>query len=254
MDLATLIGLVGSAAVIVGAMLLGGSLSAFFNVPSIIVVFGGTLMVTLAHQKMGRVLGLMGVVKNTLFDRQQPVDALIPLIVSLAQKARKEGLVSLEGEDIADAFMARGIRLGVDGLSPELVTDTLSSELSALKKRHEYGHKILRFMAATAPSMGMIGTLIGLVQMLRTLDDPSAIGPSMAVALLTTLYGAVLAFVVFNPLAEKLESRTKDEVAAKSLVIAGVASILAGDNSMAIQSKLEAFLAPAQREKLAKAS
>ncbi len=254
MDIATLIGLLGGLAVIVGAMLLGGSISAFFNVPSIVVVFGGTLAVTIAHQKLGRTLGLVGVLKNALFDKQQPVEKLIPLIVSLAQKARKEGLVSLEGEDISDPFMARGIRLGVDGLSPELVTETLSGELQALKKRHEYGHKILRFMAATAPSMGMIGTLIGLVQMLRTLDDPSSIGPAMAVALLTTLYGAVMAFVIFNPLAEKLESRTKDEVASKSLVIAGVASILAGDNSMAIQSKLESFLAPAQREKLAKGS
>ena len=248
MDLATLIGLISAFGVIVAAMLMGGSVGAFFNVPSVLMVVGGTIGATLVQQKLKHVLGAMGVAAQAFFDRSQPDEKLIPVIVNLAQKARKEGLVSLEGEDISDEFMARGIRLGVDGLSPELVTAALKSELASVKRRHERGQRIFRFMAATAPSMGMIGTLVGLVQMLRTLDDPSSIGPAMAVALLTTLYGAVLAFVIFGPIAEKLENRTGEEVASKSLVIAGVASILQGDNSMAIQSKLEAFLAPKQRD------
>ncbi len=247
MDIATLIGLIGSFAIIISAMVMGGSADAFINAPSLLIVVGGTLAVTLVHQKLGPVFGAFKSVANAFFDKSQSTDELIPAIVNLAQKARKEGLVSLEGEEIADEFMSRGIRLGVDGLSPELVTATLRNELSSLKKRHEVGQKVFRFMAGTAPSMGMIGTLVGLVQMLRTLDDPSAIGPSMAVALLTTLYGAILAFVVFNPLAEKLENRTLEEVTSKTLTIAGVASILQGDNSMAIQSKLEAYLAPGAR-------
>ncbi len=247
MDIATLIGLVAGFGVIVATMIMGGSISAFFNVPGIVIVFGGTVAAACINQRLKHVLSAAKVTVNAFLDRAKPVQDLIPLIVSLAQKARKEGLVSLEGENIPDPFMARGVQLGVDGLSPEVVTATLASEISSLRRRHEVGQKVLRFMGTTAPSMGMIGTLIGLVQMLRTLDDPSSIGPAMAVALLTTLYGAILAFVVFNPLADKLENRTNEEVASKRLVIEGISSILQGDNSMVIQSKLESFLAPSQR-------
>ena len=147
--------------------------------------------------------------------------------------------------------MAGGVRLGVDGLSPELITETLKGELSAMKERHERGQQIFKFMSATAPSMGLIGTIIGLVQMLQNLDDPDSIGPAMAVALLTTLYGAILAFVVYGLIGEKLANRTAEEVAVKKPAIAGVESILKGDNSMVIQSKLESFLSPEERETLA---
>ncbi len=159
--------------------------------------------------------------------------------------------MALEGETIDDPFMARGVRLGVDGLSPELITETLKGELSAINARHERGQQLFKFMTATAPSMGLIGTIIGLVQMLQNLDDPDSIGPAMAVALLTTLYGAILAFVVYGPIVEKLANRTAEEVAVKKLAIAGVESILKGDNSMVIQSKLESFLSPEERESLA---
>ena len=185
---------------------------------------------------------------NAFFDKSTDSSKLVPMIIDLATKARKDGVVSLENEPIDDPFIARGVRLGADGLSPEMVKATLTAELISLKDRHERGHRIFRFMAATAPSMGMIGTLVGLVQMLRTLDDPDKIGPSMAVALLTTMYGAILAFVVFNPIAEKLSNRTIEEVAVKKLAIAGIESILKGDNTLVIQSKLDAYLAPTQRE------
>jgi chemotaxis protein MotA len=176
---------------------------------------------------------------------------MVPLIIDLAAKARKEGLVALEGEQIDDPFMARGVRLGVDGLSPELIKETLTGELAALKDRHDRGQRIFKFMCSTAASMGLIGTIVGLVQMLQKLDDPDSIGPAMAVALLTTLYGAVLVFLVYGPIAEKLINRTSEEVAIKKLAIAGVESILKGDNSMVIQSKLESFLSPEERESLA---
>ncbi len=254
MDIATLIGLVGAFGIIIAAMVMGGSVTAFLNAPSMLIVFAGTIAVAMVNQKLGAVMGAFKSVMNAFFDKGRPPEELIPVIIGLAQKARKEGLVALEGEEIPDAFMARGVRLGVDGLSPEIVTATLKSELASLKKRHQVGQKVFRFMGATAPSMGMIGTLVGLVQMLRTLDDPSAIGPAMAVALLTTLYGAILAFVVFNPLADKLENRTAEEVVVKSLTIEGIGSILQGDNTMVIQSKLEAFLAPKVREGLAEKS
>ena len=141
----------------------------------------------------------------------------------------------------------------MDGLSPEVIHATLSTELSALRKRHERGHKTFRFMGATAPAMGMVGTLIGLVQMLQTLEDPAAIGPAMAIALLTTLYGAILAFLIFNPIAQKLEIRTNEETAQKTLAIVGVESILKGDNTLVIRSKLESFLSPTERDARAEA-
>ena len=247
MDLATLIGIVLGFGLVIGSMALGGSVTAFFNVPGLLIVLGGTFAATFIMEKMKNVLSAFKVLMNVFFDRGGPLEELVPVITDLATKARKEGLVSLEGENIPDDFMARGVRLGVDGLSPEVVTETLHAELQAVKRRHQRGQAIFRFMAATAPSLGMVGTLIGLVQMLKTLDDPAAIGPAMAVALLTTLYGAILAFLLFGPFAEKLEKRSAEEAERKNLAIAGVESILRGDNNLVIQSKLEAFLAPSAR-------
>jgi chemotaxis protein MotA len=249
MDIATIIGIVAAFALILGSMTMGGSLSAFFNIPGLLIVVGGTFAAVFVNQRLTHVLGAFKVMLQAFFDRTTNMEDQIPIIIGLAQKARKEGLVALEGENIEDEFLARGVRLGVDGLSPEMIKATLMSELAAVKRRHERGQKIFKFMESTAPAMGMIGTLIGLVQMLQTLSDPSAIGPAMAVALLTTLYGAILAFVIFGPIAAKLEGRTADEVAAKRLAITGVESILKGDNTMLIQSKLEAFLSPLEREK-----
>ena len=251
MDLGTLIGLILGWALIIISILIGSPLSIFINVPGLVVVVGGTIAATFVMQKLKYVLAVGGTIKMAFLDNSQPMEGMLPLIVYLAAKARKEGLVALEGEAIDDPFMARGVRLGVDGLSPEVINSTLSSELASLKLRHERGQGILTFMAGTAPSFGMIGTLIGLVQMLQALDDPDAIGPGMAVALLTTLYGAILAFLIFAPLSSKLEARTIEEVATKKLAIVGVDSILRGDNSMVIQSKLEAFLSPQQRESAA---
>ena len=247
MDIATLIGIVAGLGLLASAMMDGGELSAFIDTPSLLIVVGGTIAASLINDSLGNVLGAAKVASNAFFDRKVNREEMIKLIIQLAQKARKEGLVSLEGESIDDPFMARGVRLGVDGLSPEVITSTLASELKALKKRHERGQKIFKFMGSTAPAMGMIGTLIGLVKMLQALDDPAAIGPGMAVALLTTMYGAILAFVIFNPIASKLENRTNEESDRKTLAIVGVESILKGDNTLVIQSKLEAFLSPTER-------
>jgi chemotaxis protein MotA len=249
MDIATILGLVVGFGLIIGSMALGGSLMAFVNVPGLLIVVGGTFAAALINQRMTYVIGAFQVAAQAFFDRTRPLEDQIPVIIGLAQKARKEGLVALEGEDIEDEFLARGVRLGVDGLSPDMIKSTLLSELAALRRRHQRGQATFRGMEATAPAMGMVGTLIGLVQMLQTLDDPSAIGPAMAVALLTTLYGAILAFLLFGPIAMKLEQRTKEETAAKQLAITGVESILKGDNTMLIQSKLEAFLSPLERQK-----
>lgn len=251
MDLGTIIGLVLGFGLIGAAMMLGGGILPFMDAQSALIVIGGTIAATMINQRLPVVMGAMKVMMQAFFDRSSPKAELVPLIISLAAKARKEGLVALEGEQIDDPFMARGVRLGVDGLSPELIKETLQGELSSLKERHDRGQRIFKFMAATAPSMGLIGTIVGLVQMLQNLDDPDSIGPSMAVALLTTLYGAICAFLIYGPIAEKLINRTSEEVAIKKLAIAGVESILKGDNSMVIQSKLEAFLSPEERESIA---
>ena len=248
MDLATLIGILAGLGLIIGSMALGGPLMAFFNVPGMLIVVGGTIAATLMNESMGQVVGAIKVYMQAFFEKKASALELIDKVVDLAAKARKEGLVSLEGEDIEDAFLARGVQLGVDGLSPEIINMILEGELATMKKRHTRGQTVFRFMGSTAPAMGMIGTLIGLVQMLQNMSDPAAIGPSMAVALLTTLYGAILAFVLFLPIASKLETRTKTEVAHKTLAIIGVESILKGDNSMVIQSKLDAYLSPQERE------
>ena len=250
MDLATLIGLVLGFSLIIGSMMMGGPLGAFFNVPGLLIVAGGTFAAAFIMEALANVLGAFGVAMKAFLHKAVPAEDLVPAIVELGNKARKEGIVALEGEEIDDPFLARGIRLGVDGLTPEVIKATLQSELRGLKQRHDRGQKIFRFMASTAPSMGMIGTLIGLVQMLGTLSDPSAIGPAMAVALLTTLYGAILAFLIFGPIADKLENRSSEEVMRSTIAIVGVESILNGDNTLVTQSKLLAHLGPKERKKL----
>ena len=250
MDIGTLIGLVGGLGLILVSMAMGSPLSAFFNVPGLCVVVGGTVAALFVKEALGNVIGAFGVMLQAFFNKARPPEDLIPVIVDLSTRARKEGLMSLEGADIPDEFLQRGVQLGVDGLSPEVIRSTLSREVMIGKQRHQRGQKIFRFLGATAPAMGMIGTLIGLVQMLKGLDDPSAIGPSMAVALLTTLYGAILAFLIFNPIADKLEARSNDEMSRKTLAIVGVESILNGDSSLVIQSKLQSFLSPKVRAAL----
>jgi len=182
-----------------------------------------------------------------LFQKGSDPAATIQLIVQLSNTARREGILALESIEVEDEFLAKGIRLAVDGLPREEIRETLTVEMVAMKQRHTRGQKLFKFMGTTAPSMGMIGTLIGLVQMLQTLDDPASIGPAMAVALLTTLYGAVMAFVVCNPIAEKLERRTADESANMTVVIEGVDGIVKGHNAAVIKDKLTARLAPGER-------
>lgn len=253
MDVATLFGIVAGLALICGSMAMGGPINAFVNGPGLLIVVGGTCAALFVKEALGNVLGSFRVMLNAILNRSQPPQTLVPMIVDLSMKARKEGLIALEGEEIGDTFLSRGVQLGVDGLSSETIKSTLLSELNALRQRHQRGQKLFRFLGATAPAMGMIGTLIGLVQMLKTLEDPSSIGPSMAVALLTTLYGAILAFLIFNPIAEKLETRSEEETSRGMLAVVGVESILNGDSTLVIQSKLESFLAPRQRTRTSEA-
>ncbi|HHN65987.1 MAG TPA: flagellar motor protein PomA [Nitrospirae bacterium] len=248
MDIATIIGIIGGFALIVISILMGSPISAFINIPGLMIVVGGTVMATLIMQKLEVVLGAINVAMNAFFDRTEPPDTMIKQIVTLAAKARKGGLLALENEKINHPFLARGIRMAVDGVEPQEIIQTLKIEKASLHKRHETGQKVFRFMGSTAPAMGMVGTLIGLVQMLRTMNDPSTIGPAMAVALLTTFYGAVMAFLVFNPIAEKLEERTKNEKLLMDIIVSGVEGITKGINQSILEDKLMAYLSPKMRK------
>ncbi len=247
MDKATLIGIISGFGLILGSILLGSGLGAFLDVPSALIVVGGTISATLIMERLENVVGAAKVAKNAFFTRQSRVSDTISVILRLSNLARREGMLALENEAVEDPFLAKGIRMAVDGLSQEEISETLRAELVSMKDRHQRGQKLFRFMGTTAPSMGMIGTLIGLVQMLQSLNDPSSIGPAMAVALLTTMYGAVLAFVVCNPIAEKLQNRSREESASMLIVIEGIEGIVKGHNAALIKDRLEARLAPKAR-------
>lgn len=248
MDLATIIGIIVGFGLIIGSILLDGSLGSFINVPGLLIVVGGTFAAALIAQKLPVVLGAFKVALNAFFDKTRSVEETTKTLMELADKVRKEDLLALESVNVEDPFMAKGVRMAVDGVPVEVIATTLTSELVAMRQRHQTGQKVFRFMAATAPSMGMIGTLIGLVNMLQALDDPSSIGPAMAVALLTTLYGAVMAFLIFGPVADKLEARTSLETASMRLTVSGLESIVKGDNALILKEKLEAYLSPSQRQ------
>ncbi len=249
MDIATIIGIIGGFTLIVISILLGSPISAFLNMPGLLIVIGGTIMATLIMQKLPVVLGSVKIAMNAFQDRAEAPQKIIQQIASLADKAKKRGVLALENEKINNDFLARGVGMAVDGFDPQEIINTLRIEIESLITRHKTGHKVFKFMGATAPAMGMIGTLIGLVQMLQTLSDPAAIGPAMAIALLTTFYGAVLAFLIFNPIAEKLESRTKDEEILLEIIINGIDGIARGTSQMVLEDKLVSFLSPAARKK-----
>ena len=244
MDIATLIGIVGAFALILVAIMMGSPINAFLDVPSLVVVVGGTVMATLVHQRLNVVLGSIAVAKNAFFLKLDAPDKLIQEIVELALKAKKGGVLSLESETISNKFLDRGIRMAVDGVEPDMIAASLNTEKAGVLRRHKTGQKVFKFMAGTAPSMGMIGTLIGLVQMLRSLDDPSAIGPAMAVALLTTFYGAIMAFIIFGPIAEKLSDRTDQERLIMQIVIDGVDGISRDSTPRILEERLRSYLDP----------
>ncbi len=247
MDIATLIGIVRGFGLIVGSILLGGSLLSFLNVPGLLIVVGGTIAAALISEKLSVIVGAVKVALKAFLQPTLAIEHTISRLVELANVMRKGGLPSLENEKISDSFLAKGVRMAVDGLPPEGVRSALISEMRSLRDRHRKGQRLFRFMGATAPAMGMVGTLIGLVQMLQTMEDPASIGPSMAVALLTTLYGAVFAFLVFIPLADKLENRTKDEVRNMEVIIDGIARLQSLENPRLIRERLESFLDPPYR-------
>ena len=249
MDLTTIIGLIAGSSVILLAITQAGSLMSFFSLPSIMIVVGGTGGAVIINYPINELVGVIPVVKKTLFSKAQQVTETIATLVSFAERARREGILALERhmEEIEDEFLAKGIQLAVDGTEPELMRNILTTELDYLEKRHASGASIFATAGALAPAFGMIGTLIGLVLMLQTMSDPSTIGPQMAVALITTFYGALAANLIFIPLTGKLKRRSEEEVLVKEMMIEGILSIQSGDNPRIVEQKLTSFISPKMR-------
>jgi chemotaxis protein MotA len=250
MDIATIIGIISSFTLVVTACLYGGSLAMFFNIPSVMIVFGGTIGAAMINYPLPDIIKVTKVLKNAFFLKSFTSKELITHFVSLAGTSRREGILALETalNDIKDEFMRKGLQLSVDGLEPVSIKDILDTEIGNIQERHKLGAEIFTTLGTFAPAMGMLGTLIGLVQMLQTMDNPSTIGPAMAVALLTTFYGSILANIVCLPIAGKLRNKSAEEVMMKGLMSEGILSIAKGDNPRLLEQKLNAFLSPELRE------
>ncbi|UCD28615.1 MAG: motility protein A [Planctomycetota bacterium] len=246
MDLATFIGLIAAASMLIWTLWNGsdGMLGTYWNGPAAILVLGGSLFVVLTTQAMDKFCALFAILKHTFLVRRQQIAQTIEQIVRLSEKARRDGVLALEDEleNIEDEFLSNGIRLMIDGTAANEIEQILDAELEAMDARHNQGKGILETFGKYAPALGMIGTLIGLVAMLHGMNDPSKIGSGMAVALLTTMYGAILANVVFLPLADKLTYRHEEEMMLRSVIVKGILSLHAGDNPRVTQAKLSAFL------------
>jgi chemotaxis protein MotA len=248
LDIATLLGLFGGLGVILAAIFMGGSVGTFVNGPSMIVVIGGTFMVTLCQISLSQFLGSFKVALRAFMHKSIGPEVLIEEAVSLADVARKEGILALEGHDITDKFLENGIKLCIDGHSMEIVQKMLSKDINLELDRQNTGILMFKSIAEAAPAMGMIGTLIGLVQMLANMDDPKSIGPAMAIALLTTLYGAIIANAIALPIAAKLKAISANERLNKLLILESIAGIQDGMNPRVLQQLLVAYLPENKRE------
>lgn len=252
MDKASIIGLLAAFILVLQGMAMGGSLKLFWDPPSVLITLGGTLAATLMSYPLQTFLEVLKIAKVAFFSKEQDLSETVDTIVAFADKARREGLLALDqdADKLEDPFLQKGIRLVVDGTTPDLVRSILETELSFILDRHKQGQGMFETMANFAPAFGMLGTLIGLIQMLVTLDKPEKIGPGMAVALVTTFYGSVIANMICLPIAGKLKARSAREALVKEAVIEGVLSIQAGDNPRIVQEKLKCFLSPKERAKV----
>lgn len=252
MDITTILGLVLGSGFIIWSILLGGQLGWYWNAPSVVVVVGGMFAGFLVAFPLKEVLNLGKVFGKTIKNNEFDIDQIITKIIELANVARREGLLALEEavSEIKDDFLQKGVMLIVDGTDPELVKNILETEVENISARHGKGKAMMEIFGSLGPAFGMIGTLIGLVAMLQNLSDPSSIGPAMAVALLTTFYGSVLANLIFIPMAGKLALKSEEELLIRNVMIEGLLSIQAGENPRIIEEKLKVFLPPAVRKKV----
>lgn len=251
MDVGSLIGLILAIALIIGSILIGTSpLSAFIDVPSVLVVVGGSVAAALLCFPLRSILGVPKVAIKVFLNKDEDLSGLVADLVALAETARRDGLLALEGKiaEISNPLVRTGIQMAVDGSTPEVVEEVLRTEVNAIATRHREGKSIMDQMARFAPAYGMIGTLMGLIMMLSNMSDPSSIGAGMAVALITTLYGAIMANVFFSPFAEKLGLLSRQEMVGMEIAIRGVLAIQSGESPRAIDQKLQTFVPPRSRK------
>ncbi|HHW30984.1 MAG TPA: motility protein A [Clostridiaceae bacterium] len=250
MDIATFLGIVAGVVCIVISILLDGSLRSFYDLPSIFITIGGGIASVLVSYRVEEIAKILKLVGRAFSSKQPSPGDTIRLLVGLSQKARREGLLALESEqeNIEDDYIRESLQLIIDGVEPDTVRESMNLELENLEARHLRGQSLFKTMGALFPAWGMIGTLIGLINLLEHLDEPSKIGPSMAVALVTTFYGSVLANFVCNPIATKLAIKSKEEIRLKEMIIEGILSIQAGENPRIMEHKLKTFLSPEQKK------
>lgn len=251
MDIATIVGIIaGLACMLMAVMTDGGNLGLFLNIPSIIVVLGGTLSATCVHFSLAQVMKMSSVVRKTLFFKV-PLEAdLIQKMVNYSAINRRDGTLALEQQlpKAGDAFLVQSVRMVIDGQNEQAIRDHLTMEIQYLQERHLEGKKMLDFMGASAPAFGMIGTLIGLVLMFANMSSPEKIGAGMAVALITTFYGSVLANMFFLPMAGKLGLRSKQETIIREMIMEGTLSLVRGDSPTVTREKMQAFISAKHRE------
>ena len=249
MDIATIIGLVLATAAIVGSILSGGSIAAFIDVPSILVVGGGVIAAIFIKWPMDQVKTLASIYLKSILNTATDPKSMIEEIQKLAETARRESVFALEKVPVEDAFLKKAVTLAADNRPPEVITSILQLEIDSLSERHKLGQSIISGIGDDGPAFGMIGTLIGLVIMLQNLSGgPEELGKAMAVAILTTFYGAVLANVFMGPIANKLKFYSENEALVMNIIVAGVLGIVAGENPRVIREKLDSFLPPSQRQ------
>jgi len=252
MDIATIVGVILGFMVITTAIVTGGGWQIFIHLPSLAITIGGMLCATLIHFSLPQFLGIFSVVKKTIVAKIPSQSELIQKMVNFAAINRRDGALALEQEigKIKDLFFVKGLQMLVDGKDPEAIRDLMSLEIQNLQDRHSSGKKILEFMGAASPAFGMIGTLIGLIRMLRGLDSPQQIGGGMAVALITTFYGALAANLIFLPLAGKLGLYSKAETTAMEMITEGICAISQGENPTAVREKMQAFISQSRRKEV----
>lgn len=242
MDAASLVGMVSGIALVIGAIVMGGELKVFIDIPSMMIVGGGTVAATLLTFQFADVASAFKAAALVFAQKKDDPNDMIETMIEICNISRKQGIIALSKLEVESGFLKKACMLISDGTKEDMIRETLTIELESMKQRHFIVQDVFKKMAGYAPSFGMIGTLIGLVQMLQKLTDPAAVGPAMAVALITTFYGSILATMIFNPIAGKLKARTMLEVINLEIIFEGACSILSNNNPMMVYEKLSSYI------------
>jgi chemotaxis protein MotA len=248
MDIATLLGSIIGFVLVIGAIILGGQTSVFVNVPGLMIVVGGTFAAICVTFPLGDVIQSHMGALSMFMKKKGKVEDVVNIMVRIAEISRREGLIALENIQTENPILKKACQLIADNADPQLIRDTLMTEIGTMKRRHNISIEVFQKLAGFSPAFGMIGTLIGLVQMLAKLDDPQSLGPAMAVAILTTFYGTIMANLIFLPFAGKMRARTMQEELHLSIIFEGAKSILENNNPRLVYEKLSSFMPPKERK------